>query len=41
LFTISIGLIVLLIGFKSRFWENMSDEDEAAENKPALATNNA
>jgi POT family proton-dependent oligopeptide transporter len=40
LFTISIGLIVLLIGFKSRFWENMSDEDEAAENKPALATNN-
>jgi len=28
LFTISIGLIVLLIGFKSRFWENISEDTE-------------
>jgi POT family proton-dependent oligopeptide transporter len=40
LFTISIGLIVLLIGFKSRFWENVSDENETKSN-PNLASNNA
>ena len=41
LFTIGIGLIVLLIGFKSRFWENLPDEDEAIDKKATLATNNA
>jgi POT family proton-dependent oligopeptide transporter len=43
LFSIGIGLIIFLIGFKSRFWENLSDDD-AEEEKPEhanLATNNA
>ncbi|MBL4941365.1 MAG: peptide MFS transporter [Colwellia sp.] len=44
LFTIGIGLIVLLVGFKSRFWENLSEdknEDEKSEENVTLANNNA
>jgi POT family proton-dependent oligopeptide transporter len=33
LFSIGIGLIILLLGFKSRFWENLSEEDGASTNK--------
>jgi POT family proton-dependent oligopeptide transporter len=28
LFSIGIGLIVLLLGFKSRFWESLSEEEK-------------
>ena len=40
LFSISIGLVILLLGFKSRFWENLS-EDEKASEAPSLATTNS
>jgi POT family proton-dependent oligopeptide transporter len=40
LFSIGIGLIILLFGFKSRFWENLSEEDEASTSNPTLSTNN-
>ncbi|TWX54073.1 peptide MFS transporter [Colwellia hornerae] len=36
LFSIGIGLIILLIGFKSRFWENLPDDSKAS-----TATTNA
>jgi len=43
LFSIGIALIILLIGLKSRYWENLSDEDseEKKTATPNLATNNA
>ena len=40
LFSISIGLVILLLGFKSRFWENLS-EDEKTSEAPSLATTNS
>ncbi|PCI53052.1 MAG: MFS transporter [Gammaproteobacteria bacterium] len=40
LFSIGIGLIILLLGFKSRFWENLSEDDESTKNT-ATSTNNA
>ena len=40
LFSIGIGLIVLLLGFKSRFWENLSEDDESTNNS-TVATNYA
>ena len=39
LFSMGIGLIVLLIGFKSRFWENLLDESSSTTNQ-TLAANN-
>ena len=36
LFSIGIGIIILLLGLKSRFWENLSvDENEASAAKTA------
>jgi POT family proton-dependent oligopeptide transporter len=33
LFSIGIGIIILLVGFKSRFWENLpSDNPEETNN---------
>ena len=40
LFSISIGIVILLLGFKSRFWENLSEDEKSTDN-PTLATNNA
>ena len=40
LFSMGIGLIILLLGLKSRFWENLS-EDEESTNSPAILINNA
>jgi len=37
LFSIGIGLVILLLGFKSRFWENLSEEDEPT-NPPTTST---
>lgn len=39
LFSIGVGLIVLLIGLKSRYWENITEDD--ITNNPTLATKNA
>jgi len=38
LFSMGIGLAILLLGFKSRYWESLSEEDELTNN-PATATN--
>lgn len=32
LFSVGIGLIILLLGFKSRYWENLSEGDESTKN---------
>jgi POT family proton-dependent oligopeptide transporter len=40
LFSIGIGLIILLLGFKSRYWENLSEDEEVTSN-PTASTNNA
>ena len=40
LFSIGIGLIILLLGFKSRFWENLSEENDASTSNSTLSTNN-
>jgi POT family proton-dependent oligopeptide transporter len=42
LFSMGIGLIILLLGFKSRFWENLPEDDNnEATNNDKLAANNA
>jgi POT family proton-dependent oligopeptide transporter len=33
LFSIGIGIVILLISFKSRFWESLSDESEGDDSK--------
>ncbi|NQZ87030.1 MAG: MFS transporter [Colwellia sp.] len=38
LFSIGIGIIILLVGFKSRFWENLPSDD-AEETTPAVKVN--
>jgi POT family proton-dependent oligopeptide transporter len=39
LFGIGIGLIILLIGFKSRFWENLSENEETVTNNNNIKRN--
>lgn len=40
LFSIGIGIVIILLGFKSRFWENLAEDEKAEEPKgkaPATA----
>lgn len=39
LFSIGIGLIILLIGFKSRFWEALPSSDEEESPQPSIQSN--
>ncbi|GHF81050.1 peptide MFS transporter [Thalassotalea marina] len=38
LFSIGIGIVIVLIGFKSRFWENLAEDEKESEQKDKTTT---